>query len=288
MDFVQTAKNPWGQEVLVRIAWDLFWAALIVGVLFVIGHLVFRRWYAAREADKPLSPPVLPPGLPERIRRHSLAARLFHWVMAGAMLVLLVTGFLPQVGIQFSWVTIHWVAGLVLIASILYHIVHATFFQSLRNIWISLGDVRDWWQETRYVLGRRSDPPPRPGKYPVDHKLYHHAVTLSGFGAMITGVLMMYRIENPFFTRDPYLYQDETWGWIYVIHGLSGVLLVTLTMAHVYFAVLPEKRWITQSMILGWIGRQDYAAHHDPAKWAPQAAPERPETEPAARAAEAG
>ena len=45
------------------------------------------------------------PRLPDRITRHSLMARVFHWVMAGVMLVLLVTAFFPIMGIQFAWVT---------------------------------------------------------------------------------------------------------------------------------------------------------------------------------------
>jgi cytochrome b subunit of formate dehydrogenase len=54
---------------------------------------------------------------------------------------------------------------------------------------------------------------------------------------------------------------------VYVIHGLSAVALVTLVIAHVYFAVLPEKRWITWSMIHGWISREKYLEHHDPRRW---------------------
>ena len=51
------------------------------------------------------------------------------------------------------------------------------------------------------------------------------------------------------------------------LHGLSAVGLVGLIMAHVYFAVIPEKRWITLSMIYGWIARRQYLEHHDPDRW---------------------
>ena len=34
-----------------------------------------------------------------------------------------------------------------------------------------------------------------------------------------------------------------------------------------YFAVRPEKWWITKSMILGWITRRQYLEHHEPARW---------------------
>ena len=45
------------------------------------------------------------------------------------------------------------------------------------------------------------------------------------------------------------------------------MLLVALTITHVYFAILPEKRWITRSMIKGWVTRRELLTHHDPARW---------------------
>jgi formate dehydrogenase subunit gamma len=53
-----------------------------------------------------------------------------------------------------------------------------------------------------------------------------------------------------------------------VTHGLAGVGLVGLVIAHVYFAVRPEKWWITKSMILGWITKRQYLQHHEPSRWA--------------------
>jgi hypothetical protein len=43
--------------------------------------------------------------------------------------------------------------------------------------------------------------------------------------------------------------------------------MITLIMAHVYFALRPEKLWMTRSMFHGWISRDDYQAHHDPRRW---------------------
>ena len=55
-----------------------------------------------------------------RVVRHALADRLFHWVGALCVLVLLGTAFLPIIGLKFGWVTIHWVTGLVLMAAVLF------------------------------------------------------------------------------------------------------------------------------------------------------------------------
>ncbi len=263
MDIFQRAQNPWGQEVLVRISWDLFWVFLAVGFGFVVVHLLMRgRW----KGEKPKAPAGAAAGVPQKVVRHGIVARLFHWVMALAMLVLLVTGFLPQVGIHFAWLKLHWIFGVVLIISIIFHMLHATFVLNWRDIWLSPTDVKEWWQAMRHDLGG-GEPAPKPGKYPVDHKLYHHAVTVAGFAAMITGVLMMFRIDNPIFERNTYMYSDSTWGLIYVLHGLGGVGLVALTVTHIYFAILPEKRFITRSMIKGWISKDEFAAHHDPKRW---------------------
>ena len=49
--------------------------------------------------------------------------------------------------------------------------------------------------------------------------------------------------------------------------GLGAMGMITLIMAHVYFAVRPEKLWMTRSMFSGWITRDDYLRHHDPQRW---------------------
>ena len=90
---------------------------------------------------------------------------------------------------------------------------------------------------------------------------------------MATGVVMMVRVRTPFLTRNPYLLSDATWGVTYVLHGMAGVALVGLVIAHVYFAVRPDKWWITKSMLLGWITRRQYLEHHDPDRWVVRPAP---------------
>ena len=47
----------------------------------------------------------------DRIVRHASADRLLHWITAACVLTLLGTAFLPIVGVEFGWVTIHWVTG---------------------------------------------------------------------------------------------------------------------------------------------------------------------------------
>ena len=269
MDFLTWGHSPWGERILAHISWNLFWASLFAGVVFFVAHASYMVLSAHRKrpAAETDALEIEHSGLPDQIARHSLAARLFHWVMAAAMFVLLLTAFLPVAGIKFAWVTWHWMAGLALSGSILFHIIHASVWLDFWSIWVGPRDVPEFKAEILRELGQ-DVPGPKPGKYPLGNRLYHMAIVLAGLGAMITGITMMVRVRTPFFMRNPYLLGDTTWGFVYVTHGLAGVALVGLVIAHVYFAVRPEKWWITKSMLLGWITRRQYLEHHDPDRWA--------------------
>jgi formate dehydrogenase subunit gamma len=268
MDFLTWGRNPWGQQVLTHISWDLLWASLLAGVMFLVAHASYMVLSAHRKrsAAETAALEAAHKNLPEQIERHSFMARVFHWVMAASMFVLLFTAFLPIAGFRFPWVTWHWMAGLVLTASIIYHIVHATFWLDFWSIWVGPKDIPEFKSEIMLELGREV-PGYRPGKYPLGNKLYHLAIVVVGFAAVITGLIMMPRIQTPFFTRNPYILADATAGFTYVLHGLAGVGLVGLVIAHVYFAVRPDKWWITKGMIFGWIPRRLYLEHHDPQRW---------------------
>ena len=280
MDFLTWGRSPWSQDVLIHISWSLLYLAAGAGVLFMVAHALY---VLMRPSAKPAVDPQaqqMAARIPEQVARHSMAARAFHWVMAASMFTLLFTAFLPIVGVKFGWVTIHWIAGLVLTASILYHVIHATFWLDFWSIWLNREDLEESWNRVRRAIGMEAPAPRKAGKYPVDNKLYHTALTVSGFIAMITGLFMMTRVQTPFWTRNPYaFFGDAGWGVVYVSHGLMGVLLVTLTMAHVYFAVRPEKFWITKSMLFGWISRRNYLEHHDPQRWVVASPPQPPPKE---------
>jgi cytochrome b subunit of formate dehydrogenase len=187
--------------------------------------------------------------------------------MAGAMLVLLFTAFLPKVGIRFAWVKIHWIAGIVLIVSVLYHVIHASFVLDFWSIWPDKQDIKDAQSRLNRAMGKPFSPPRRFGKYPLENKMFHLAVLCAGLSVICTGIFMLFRVRTPFFTRNPYILGDETWGLVYVLHGLAGVGFIALVMMHIYFAVRPEKLFLTKSMIFGWITRNKYVEHYDPERW---------------------
>jgi len=261
------ATDPWGQNVPIHIAWFLIWVAALVGLLFLIVHAIWIRYFAKKEAFAGSVPPAFAAVLPPKIPRHSLVARSFHWVMAASMFTLLFTAFLPKVGLQFDWVTYHWVAGIVLTVSIIFHIVHASFWLDFWAIWPDKADLVDASRRVCRFMGLPALPPQRFAKYPLENKLYHAAIIVSGLAAIGTGVFMMFRVRTIVFPRNPYLFNDMTWGVMYVLHGLAGVGLIALVTVHVYFAVRPEKLNITKSMIFGSMKREFYLTHYDSQRW---------------------
>lgn len=195
--------------------------------------------------------------LPEqRIVRHRLVDRLFHWVMAASMLALLGTGLSVAVGVTFDWLTIHWIAGVVLTVAIVLHTIRAMFWQSLRSMWIAPREVAT-------VLS----PEGKPGKYSLAQRAMHHTVTVFCLAAIVTGLLMLKKVDTPLIARDPYWLAAGTWGWIYFVHGLAALIFVSLIILHVYFALRPEKLFYLRSMVYGWITRSELEANHDPRQW---------------------
>jgi formate dehydrogenase subunit gamma len=264
---VQWGVNPWGEDTLIHAQWGLVYIAFAFGLGFMVAHTLFVRFW-----PKPAEPAAAPLNdmaarVPARVARHSLAARMFHWIMAASMLTLLGTASAPVLGLNFNWIEIHWIAGLVLTASIVYHIIHASVWLDFWSIWLNKEDVNEATTRFKRAMGRSAPAPRKAAKYPWDNKMYHTAIVLSALASVPTGLFMMTRVETPLFVRNPYLFSDTTWGVMYVLHGLSGIGLVGLTISHVYFAIRPEKRWITKGMIFGDISRQDFLRHHDPDRW---------------------
>jgi thiosulfate reductase cytochrome b subunit len=228
----QWATDPWGQNVPIHIAWFLIWVAAMAGLAFLIVHAIYVRYFAKAEVFEGDVPRTLENTLPNRIPRHY-----------------------------------HWIAGAVLTASVIFHVIHASFWLDFWPIWPDKADLRDAVRRVRRFMGLPAPPPRRFAKYPLENKLYHGAIIATGLSAIVTCVFMMSRVRTIFFPRSPYVFGDMTWGLMYVLHGLAGVGLIALVTMHVYFAVRPEKLDITKSMIFGSMRREFYLEHYDPERW---------------------
>jgi cytochrome b subunit of formate dehydrogenase len=199
--------------------------------------------------------------------RHKLADRLFHWLMAASMLTLLGTGFLPVLGVKFPWVDPHWIAGVVLILLLLFHVIRVAFVHKFSNMRVRWQEFREaFGVTTREVLGAARKKR-RIGKYSVGQKMFHHAVAITVLTVSVTGVMMMVGIESPFWERNPLFISEAARGLVFVLHGFAGLFCITMIIVHIYFAFRPEKWYLTKSMLRGWIGRADFEQHHDANLW---------------------
>jgi formate dehydrogenase subunit gamma len=207
------------------------------------------------------------PAPPGRVKRHLLTDRIYHWLTAASVLILMGTAFLPIIGWKFDWLSLHWMTGALLAVLVLIHIVRAVIWQDWRAMVIDGSDIRNGLRNVARTLGTGGPAPGKPGKYKILQKLYHLAVAILVLSIIASGLLMLLKIDTPLWRRDPYWFLPETWGVIYSIHGFASMAMITLVMIHVYFALRREEWWLTRSMFRGWISRAEYVDHCDSERW---------------------
>ena len=249
MNIAEYKRDVWGREVLLGVSWELLWVVIALAFAFIALHAVIMAM--RKSGPRPSSAGA-------RVPRHAGIDRLFHWVMAISVFVLLVTGVLPVVGIEFSWLTIHWIAGLAFTAAVLFHIVRALFFQDVKSMVVSPRDFKEPF-----------DDGVKPGKYSLAQKGMHTAVTLLSIVVIGSGLTMFAMIDTPWWDRSNAL-SEATLGWTFLLHGLSTLGLIGVIALHIYFGLRPEKLFYTRSMIKGWISKDELEAHHDPSRWSPE------------------
>ncbi|MBN4053574.1 cytochrome b/b6 domain-containing protein [Haliea sp. AH-315-K21] len=191
-----------------------------------------------------------------KIIRHKLIDRLFHWLLALSIVILLISGLLPVYGFNASLIVIHWVTGLVLTVFLVIHICRSVFWKKLSSIWFARIDLD---------LSRT-----KIGKYSLAQKLMHQFIAVLSLAGIVTGLIMMIRIDTPFWERNPYWLETETWGLVFFIHGLAALCFVSFIMLHIYFSLRPESRLYLRSMFKGWITTEEYTNKHDAALWSPE------------------
>jgi len=245
---IATYKNDvWGQEVLRGVSWDLLWLVIVLAFVAIALHAIYGATQKRGE---------LPSSEGPRVKRHDAIDRAYHWVMAGSVFVLLVTGVFPIVGLEFAWLEIHWIAGIVLTIAVAFHILRS-FTQDLSAMAVGPRDMQEALDGTI-----------KPGKYSPAQKAMHTVVTILTLLVIASGIVMFLQIETPWWERANSL-PESTLGLVFFLHGISTLGLIGVICLHVYFALRPEKFFYTRSMIKGWISKDELAAHHDPQRWTP-------------------
>ena len=51
MNFLTWGQNPWGQRILTHISWDLMWAAIFAGLMFLVAHASYMILSAHRKSS---------------------------------------------------------------------------------------------------------------------------------------------------------------------------------------------------------------------------------------------
>ncbi|MFV2089084.1 MAG: cytochrome b/b6 domain-containing protein [Pseudomonadales bacterium] len=248
MDIATVKEDVWGREVLLGVSWDLLWVVGALALAAIVVHLLIMAI---------MSTPELPSAEGRHLERHEGMDRGFHWIMTITVFVLLFTGVLPVIGIDFSWLTIHWIAGIILTAAIGFHVFRSIFWQRPKEMWVDAQDFQEPFGDSI-----------KPGKYSLAQKGMHHAMTILVLLVIGTGLVLFAVIDTPWWSRSNAL-AESTLGWTFLLHGLSTLGLIGLIALHVYFSVRPERRFYTRSMISGWISEDEHRANHDPGRWSP-------------------
>ena len=248
---VRYKYDVWGEEVILGVSWDLLWVVAVAVLILLAAHAIIMAVLANKKMDKPSSEG-------RRVLRHETVDRLFHWIMAGSILLLILTGVAPIIGLRIAWLNWHWIAGLVLTFVVIFHIVRSLFWQDFKSMILGPRD-----------FGEPFDSAKKPGKYTFEQKGMHWAVTVVVLAVIVTGLLMFIQIDTPFWNRTNSMPESQL-GLVFLLHGLSTLALVALAATHIYFALRPEKLFYTRSMISGWISEDEMTANHDTSRWSPK------------------
>ena len=189
--------------------------------------------------------------MPEKDRtgsvRHQFPDRLFHWVMAVAVIVLGATAFLPMIGVRFVWVPIHWWSGIVLTLAILFHLYRVLFVHGVKDMVPGTDDVSEVLRDIRNADHKGLST----AKYDAFQKSYHWLAAIVVLVLTVTGLLMLAKIDTMFWNRNPAILTDQNWGIVYVIHGIAALAVFFLVIVHTYFGLLPQHRAFLISMLRG-------------------------------------
>jgi formate dehydrogenase subunit gamma len=247
VEIIRYRHDVWGEEVILGVSWDLLWVVAVAAFLLLAAHAVFMAALAKKKAH--------PSAEGKRINRHDAIDRAFHWIMAGSVLVLIFTGISPIVGLRISWLNIHWIAGLVLTFVTVFHIIRAMFWQDFKSMLLGPADFKEPFDESI-----------KPGKYSFEQKGMHWAMTVLVIAVIATGIILFLQINTPWWDR-PSVSDEGSLGIFFLLHGTATLGLIAFTAIHIYFAVRPEKRFYTRSMVSGWISEAEMKENHDTNKW---------------------
>ncbi|HEY2050271.1 MAG TPA: formate dehydrogenase subunit gamma [Caulobacteraceae bacterium] len=197
------------------------------------------------------------PGDPPRVSRYREGTRVNHWITAGAMVLLILSGlsmawppffFLSALfgGGQFTRFLHPWI-GLVLVAS--FALLARQFWRG--NLW-NRTDI-DWLAHMGDLVAGREEKMPEVGKYNAGQKFVFWGMALLILVMLTTGVV----IWEVYFGK---LTSIPTQRLALLAHWLCAAAIILVLIVHVYAAI-----WVRGSfnaMIRGWVSAGWAWRHH--------------------------
>ena len=282
-----------GSEVVVGLSWDVLLLLAFVATLTFLAHYVLREILnptdhtdsegpSKQEVERSLEAQGV-----DEIDRFSFAQRASHWVMAISIFAMMLSGFLimnNDVTVKaiagVSWLSIHIVSAIVLIAYVVFHLAHVAYKGTWGKMWVGTKEATDLVTRFKNLIGLTEEYP-RQFEYPSAQKLLHWGVTGATLGVIFTGFVLWRRVDMLSLFWEPtreFTFLGVEFGlgtadslglvsWSFVLHDFFAVGMLALVMGHVYFALRPNEWEITKSMITGKVTVEEYAEKYSPKSW---------------------
>ncbi len=216
----------------------------------------------------------------ERVRRHDIPQRVYHWVNLSSLLILLWTGLtiydLNLFGLQplsaFAQAVIgatytpliydlHRYAAFTLLGSLIFHITYDTGIRGV--FWSELPSRADFKAQNimaKNFLGRSREYV-KFHKYNPGQKMLHIGIAvvviLIGASGLMLSANYRWLVPVWFFNVD----FDFLLYWTRVLHDVLTFALVAMVVMHFYFSARLENLPAFRSMITGWVPRHYQEKH---------------------------
>jgi formate dehydrogenase subunit gamma len=231
--------------------------------VFVMAALAFCLIHAAHRIflqRHPAEVQAIHPAGDEKLQRHTLFQRIYHWANSLAIFTLVISGWMiyqprqiPNLeGAPSKWFFWHQWGIALLLVGILAHIVREAFVAKEANpmVFDHRAVIKRILSIFKDFFGFFKINPPH-GKYHTGQIFFHWAAAGNIFVLILTGMVLW----KPFRDFLPLSLFGLGWDFIFfnrVIHGFFSATLIANLIGHLYFALFIKKNWPeTKSMVTG-------------------------------------
>ncbi|WP_078594732.1 formate dehydrogenase subunit gamma [Evansella clarkii] len=205
----------------------------------------------------------------DKILRQPLSNRIVHWVTAGSILMLIITGLgqMPLYGRYLLWqpfgtkwltsyeitLWVHYFFAIVLTFIMFYHLVYHIIKKEF-HIWPKKGDIKGSYEIIKAMILRKKEPPS--DKYLPEQRLAY-AFFAFGIGiAMVSGFFKI--IKNMHGVQA----SNELLLWGAQLHNLGTVLITMGVFMHLAAFIVKANRKLLPGMFSGFVDKEYVKERH--------------------------